>query len=390
MRNRSVRAVALAVTGVLVAGCGTVVDGTPIPDSSAPALALDTGGLSTEPRTVTASAAQRRVLAANRLAERLLLPTDVDPRFTRAGDLSVRAVVQASNLKDPLGDADAQRVGRRGIVYGFVSERWAPGDGVEEGVLMLGIRMADDAAARGAVDDFRAEGGATEVVDGRTDWAVRREAPVAGRKRIVFTAYAAAGPTLIIAIPWAIDETTSRARVAKALQMQIAKLQDYSGPGLAELDGLAPDQDSIVSHTVTPEPIESGTFRSYDGFRGRAAQLHWESNPATSASLFDEVGVDLVGTGRNVVYRARDAAGATRLAAGLAASWQRQQRARRLVIDGLADAQCWTYHQSALTDVDDTSCAVPVGRYVSTFSSRQATLARQVTSAGYLLLRKAP
>ncbi|BDH55928.1 hypothetical protein [Tsukamurella sp. PLM1] len=304
MRRSPFRLAAFVVAGTLVTGCSTVVSGTATPDPEALEIRLNTGGLPTEPRTPETSNTQQKVLAANELADRMVLPTDLDPSFTRPGMLSVRAVVQSGNLKNTLEDADAERIGQRGLLYGFVSGRNTSAEKVDSGITMIVLRMTDDGAASGVVDDFRSKGGGSEVVDGRTEWAVRKAGPKQYQDYTVFTAYMAIGPLVVIAVPWADDEARARGMVPRAMDAQARLLAGFTSAGRAELAGLPADKEAIVSYTVAPEPIEAGKFESDYGFRGRRAALHWDSSPVETAKLFEEVGMDLAGVGRNTVFRA--------------------------------------------------------------------------------------
>ncbi|KXO99414.1 Uncharacterised protein (plasmid) [Tsukamurella tyrosinosolvens] len=111
--------VSLAAAGTLLTGCSTVVPGTAVPDPDAAAIKLDTGGLSTKPRTPTAPGSQRKVLAANMLSERTVIPSDIEAAYTDGG---AQTAVTARNFIS-LESEDTDRIAKRGMLYGFMDTR---------------------------------------------------------------------------------------------------------------------------------------------------------------------------------------------------------------------------------------------------------------------------
>jgi hypothetical protein len=291
----------LGLAASLATGCSSTVSGKAVPDPDAPAIRLDTGGLSTKPRTPAAPGSQRKVLAANMLSERAVLPSDIDVTYVTGG---AQTAVTARNFIS-LESADTDRIGKRGMVYGFSDHR-GPVKNSNEGLAVYLIRMTDEAAARGAVDDFRTEGRATESMPERPDLTVRKTAPDETSKFTRFTAFAAVGPVLIVASPWGADEAKARDLLAKTVDAQRTRLAGFTSPGSSDLASLPLDQDGIVSHTVTPDPIDGGSFMNFFGFFERRASLHWDDNPITAAKIFEETGMDLMGLGKNAVYRTRE------------------------------------------------------------------------------------
>lgn len=375
----------LGAIAVLATGCGTTVAGTAVPDPNAPAVKLDTGGLSTKPRTPTAPGSQRKVLGANMVSERAVLLSDIDPTYVEGG---AQTAVTARNFIS-LGTEDTDRIAKRGMVYGF-SDRRSPVKNSNEGLSIYLIRMTDEAAAKGAVDDFRAEDGATEPFPERPEVSVRKTAPDDTFKFTRYTAYTAVGPLLTIVSPWATDENKARDLITKTIDAQKVKLTGFTSPGPSDIAGLPLDKDGIVSLTVTPEQIDGGTFNNFFGFFERPAALHWDDNPVTAAKIFDETGMDLVGLGRNTVYRTRDAAAAKRFADLAESEWLGHLvSAQPFTIDGLPDAKCRTHKLWEGSDNQLVTCYLAVGRYVSAFTDSQAVRVRQVTSAAYLILKHA-
>lgn len=375
----------LGIVAALATGCGTVVPGTAVPDQDALEIKLDTGGLSTKPRVPEAPGSQRKVLAANMLGERTVLVSDIDPTYVDGG---AQTAVVARNFIS-LASEDTERLAKRGFVYGFSDSR-RPVKSSNEGLSLYVIRMADEAAAKGAVDDFRTDGKATEPLPERPDIAVRKTLPDDTFEFTRFTAYASVGPLLVIASPFGTDENKARGLITKTIEAQWNKLAGFTSPASSDLPGLPLDKDGIVSRTIKPEPIEGGTFENFFGFLEKTGSRHWDDNPVTAAKIFDETGMDLVGIGRNTVYRTRDDAAAKRFLELAETEWLGKLVAQSpFSIDGLPDAKCRTHKLYESSDSSLYTCYVAVGRYVSGFTAKQAAQVRQVTSAAYLILKSA-
>ena len=378
--------ISLAAAGTLLTGCGTVVPGTAVPDPDAPAVKLDTGGLSTKPRTPTAPGSQRKVLAANMLSERTVIPSDIESAYTDGG---AQTAVTARNFIS-LESEDTDRIAKRGMLYGFMDTRSIASKSTDEGLAIYVIRMTDEAAAKGAVADFRTEGKATEAVPAPADLAVRKTPPNDTLKYTRFTALTSVGPHLIIASPWGTDENKARGLIAKTVDAQRDLLAGFTSPGSSDLAGLPLDKDGIVSFTVVPDQAEAGSFDAVYGFHEQRTSRHWDDNPITAGKLFADTGMDLVGHGKNTVYRTRDTAAAQQFIDRAASEWlDKLPSARPFAVDGLPTAKCRSHTLWVGSDTPRYTCYIAVGRYISTFTDNQAARVRQVTSAAYLILKDA-
>ena len=391
MGPRSRTALSIAVTAVLLAGCSSTVAGIAVPDPDEPLVTLDTGGISTQPRTAETSEAQQEVLAANILAEKTLYAWDIDPTYVELRSFGVRAIAQASNLSDTVDEADGAAIGKRGLLYGFVSGRTNNAAGEWDGLSSAVLRMADDAAARGALDDYRSRvGAAAETVGGRSDIVVTKLAPKGSATTTGYQVQAAVGAHLVVINAKARDSGKARDHAVSAADRQRDLLAGFASPGADRVVTLPADKDGIVSRTVAPDRLEQGTMTLDYGFREGRAPLHWDSSPIATARLFEEAGIDLTGVGRNYVYRARDASAAQRFAESSASLFGSEEQSTEFSIDGLPSAKCRSYKVTVLLDMESRyTCYVSSGRYVSEYTDTQIARVKQVTSAGYLILRRA-
>jgi hypothetical protein len=383
VNRRLTAAAALVTVGLLTAACAQSVTGTAVPDPSSSLADLNTGGFSTTPRKVTTSPAQQRVLAANLLADKMVFPWSIDSALTNE-QLNTNALVQPSNLSLTVDQTTLASLTTRGILYGYTSARADTANPTTKALIIGLWRMTDDAAAKGAVNDERTRYSSRLVsLPGKPD-------TVAARLNDSIESMTAIGPLLVYVWAKAPDVATQTDYVNRTIDAQRTMLNGFTAPDLSGVSQLPADRDSIVSYTVEPEPIAEGRFEPEYGFKTAHAQLHNDDEPIQSAQLFDESGMDLVGIGRNHVYRFRDEAGAQHLMDAWMDLIAKRDGAQRATVTGLPAAKCYTFNiSSGVTKQPYTSCYVTVGRYMSEYSDPNADKAEQVTSAAYLVLRQA-
>ncbi|MBS4101887.1 DUF7373 family lipoprotein [Tsukamurella paurometabola] len=388
----TLRKIAVLCVGVLLpmSGCSVVVPGSGVPDPNDPVMTLDTGNLPTTPRKPLTSEAQQRVLAANMLGDRAVAPWDVDPAFITAGSRSVQVVLSSQNLGSGMETSMRELLGRGGIQYGFASARHVDRSAVTTGLVTYLLRMTDDASATDVVGGFRTEPseGRDDAITERPDVIAKRYDPIPGAPHTTIALMFNLGPIVVFMRSWGADPAKAHRNAVLAIDRQRSLLAGFAPPGPSDVTSLPVDKDGIVSYTVTATPPTQGTFDPDYGFRSAAGQLHWSEDPIATARLFAKAGVDLVGYGRNIVFRARDPEGAQMLANEWHNRSADEKKATGFSIAGLPTAKCRTYATGAL-DEPRSTCYLPVGRYLSEYSDSQPEKVRQVTSAAYLILRHA-
>lgn len=229
-----------------------------------------------------------------------------------------------------------------------------------------------------------------EPIGGRSDIVVTRRAPTASVTTTGYEIQAVVGPHLVVVNAKSRDAGKAREQAVLAVDRQRELLNGFNSPGADRVAALPADKDEIVSHTVAPDGLKPGTMTLDYGYREGRAPLHWDNSPIAAARLFEEAGVDLTGVGRNYVYRARDASAAQRFAESSAALLGSEEQSTEFSIDGLPSAKCRSYKVTALLGMESRyTCYVSSGRYVSEYTDTQIARVKQVTSAGYLILRRA-
>ncbi|CAM3146181.1 hypothetical protein TSHO111613_05925 [Tsukamurella hominis] len=160
---------------------------------------------------------------------------------------------------------------------------------------------------------------------------------------------------------------------------QTAALRDFVPTPRSEFADLELDSPGLARLTLAPE--------SSQGFAVPVrALVYQQTDVGRMRQVFDQAGVDAVGSGYNTVYRARDEFGAEAVRLAL----NRELIARSKVIqsknvDGVPGGRCVEYSNGG----SSTSmwCVVSVGRFVSEVTSRQHEKAVQALGASYVILR---
>ncbi|MEV6273865.1 hypothetical protein [Nocardia sp. NPDC051832] len=165
---------------------------------------------------------------------------------------------------------------------------------------------------------------------------------------------------------------------------QIAALQNFAPTPADQVRSLPLDVDGLLSRTLPMEEGQrSGGMDPSALYPGQAA-LHIENKPNLAKAAFEDSGVDYVTIAGTRVYRARDAASATRLSAALQAQ-SADQYAPIESPPNLPGAQCLE-----LTDkyvyTSKHVCWITVGRYVARVPHANVQGVHQRTSAQYILL----
>lgn len=371
---------------MLVTACSAAIPGNP--SASTAGTSINPGSYNTAPRPVLPpDDAQRLVLAANYLGERILSAPDVDPSLTRsAGYLG--PLMSADNAAPISNSAPILR--RNGYRYGYKSVRQA-GDYSEMMSTQLFQTDTPD-HAKSLADDLRTADSGVRVGDSAdrrvpiTDTTI----PGAGSRSLV--AISSVGST--VAYITAFARTTGRAQelVGKAIDLQVDRLGGYHAPEGELATMLTADRDQIVSYTVQNQtPSEYGFYAEY-GYRSARIQALDEPDTVAASSTFDRTGVDLVGMGINTVYRARTTSDADALRDFLAGQVRLKGALirKRFSVDQVPGSVCHVYRLGETASaILMTTCFVSRGRYVSAVEAPQTDQAHQITAAAYLILGEA-
>lgn len=328
------RAAALAVA-VLVVGCGGGSGqggaGSAAPSSAAGARtvdvsALDVGNHPTKPQPALGAAGtpgQGLIADARRMADFVVGPWEIDP--TLIGSYATTALV--------LKDADAlELIGPKSVAaaaagHSFVNGFFSARQGADKTILIDAVaRFADPAAATAAATDM-----AQAALDEPTSGATRTRVPVPGHLDTVTSSYPFTDPAV------GKEQSTVRAftphgscvlmqvvqsyggrdaavgLVGKTLDAQAPLIDQFTPTAPADFAGLPLDPTGLLARTLLVPAHDASVVQDWV-YRPRGA-LHFQTDPAATARLFTDTGTDAVASGKSVVYRTAEAAGAAKLAA---------------------------------------------------------------------------
>ena len=257
------------------------------------------------------------VLEGQRLADYVVGPWEVDSALT--GSFGFGAVVlpraEALALIGPMNVAAA--AGRHDFVTGFASVRTEKNRRV---LLNAVLRFADDGAAEAAATDLSDAAAQQQGADGP---APKLEIP--GHPEARATSYTGAdrdigqfgaarsftaqGPYVFMQQAQATAGVDAAAQlVATSIELQSSTIDKFRATDLSELADISIDPSGLLARTL-PLSGQDMTFSKPATYERRGA-LHFQSDPARSAKLFSDTGVDLVAMAGATVYQAEDADGA--------------------------------------------------------------------------------
>lgn len=381
--------VSLVGAAVLLAGCSTTVPGSPVADPSG-VPKPDTGSYATAPRQLGAMTEKMHIAAeAFRMVEIIPLASEVDPALRYGGRPSVGRI--ESTVKMAFGDGVATAVGGMEVGAYISADDKAPGsDAKSSRSLITGLfRFKDEAAARAAVANpavlspDKAFGSETprpkkaETVPGYSEATAYSKSAGDSTSRVGLLA---SGRYVIGA--WT---NSSVDLIKKYFDLQVKSLAGFVPTPVDKFSTLTRADEDLLRYTLVEEsPTVFETTYSPRGFAPFA------SDTTGALADFAATGVDRIANADNVVYRARDAAGAAHLADRFIAENTRfYPGGESSTVRGVPGGRCRSFPQYTGSKDKRTYCVVPVGRYLAEVSDMQDARAKQALGASYLILQQA-
>lgn len=388
--NRAEWKAAAALTAAVVlvlSGCTSVVTGSAVraaggpPPGAVDVSLLDPGNYPTKPRPplgVAGNPARGALLEAQRMADFVVAPWEVDPSLNAAypfgfspGSMPLKLDAIAA-IAVPEAAAAARN---HNYVTGFAAARQVDG---QKQLFNTVLRMADAPSAAAAATEM-GQATLTHPPD-LSPPVVMASIPIPGhpegiavahsftqdgtnRTWNVVDSFTAHGPYVLIQrarVTDAMDVATGL--VAKTIDLQGPLIDSFAPTDPAQLPTLPRDPSGLLAKSL-PVPDTGGTVNNNATF-GQHGALLYQSDPATAAKQFADAGVDVAVSSTGWVFAARDAAAASALAAGA----QQPGAVPAAAVPNLAGSHC---QQS--TDGKAFSCTVVAGRYVFDLSSTNST-----------------
>jgi hypothetical protein len=347
---------------------------------------IDTGSYPTTPGPPSGRAGSDsygRVLEGLRMANYVVVPSQVDPGLTRAIPQNTNTLRNADELPDPL-DAEDKQV----FVVGFSTARSSAADEV---LLNIVLRFATVAAAADVANDTAALHARTAGNEHRATVSIPRHGAT-----LAFASETADGAELHGITPHGpyvlLQYVRSKkgvdgamALVSKTLDLQEPLIDRYVPDDPSRFVDLPTDDSGLVRRTLPLNPEDADLPARAWVYQSRAA-LHFQEDSAKAATLFAATGVVAVSAGKSTVYEAADRIGAQKLADQLAADRRNAGYSPAAAASGTPTARCFDGGRDDDASPRNFYCAGSVGRYAyEIFSNDQADAHRQV-AAQYRLL----
>jgi hypothetical protein len=392
--RRSMKCAAL-VAGVVIAGsaCSSTVG--EAKESSVDIAALDVGNYPTKPKEFgnATSLREGRIREAQRLAEFVALPYEIDPALkfpTPAASVVIDSKGYSQLARDNF-DVDAKDMVTGYLAGGGTVEDNSSGYDLHNIVFLF----PDEAkAAKAATDlehsDFVVNSANQPVPIPKYPTAHAHWQPT---KQSIGSWYAY---KQFVIVTWVFDyghiyaNTTDlgalQATVEKSIAVMAPKLDKFVPTPADKLATLALDEDGLLGHALqsseeTKRPDSPGVYRGHGG-------LHLQTDAESAAAIFDDAGVDLSAFNDGGLYRTRDAAAAVKFQTesieGLLENYDKVDAPPTLAdraqcVAPKPDAPKFGQHSGYV-------CIVTYGQFVGEVVARQKQDAYQKIAAQYALL----
>ncbi len=294
--------------------------GSPPTSSSAAATTLDTGNFPTKPRQPLGTAGpDGSMIEAQRMADFVTGPWEVDPTLTGRYSIGA-AIVDPAQLAKVSFKEITDAFKKHDYINGFASSRQAEGQTIlANAVLRFGTPEDAAAAANDMAEAARTMWVLTPpvedaVIPGHPETQATRYTVTerdSGRRWSNVHAFTAHGPYVLLQTSESTDGFDKAIElVGKTLDAQVPLIDQFPATDPAKFADLPRDPTGLLARTL-PAP---NTLAILNATYGRRAVLHFQDNPVSSSTLFDETGMDTATFGLTNLYQARDAAGATKIA----------------------------------------------------------------------------
>ncbi|MFD4268128.1 hypothetical protein [Rhodococcus sp. NPDC058481] len=408
------RAAAVLCAGVLLAGCSSTGDGEPTAKSggdAAPAVdaaALDTGSYPTSPAPEFERATKDNIIEVEgqRLAEFTVVPFEIDPELTST-KMPTMVMRSGKNLGVVISGNAGDIAHNNQMLYGYVTTAATNTPNVTDesrSVVNAVMRFNNPEAAAKAAREIQTE--LTTVDDGagiataetidvlpNTLVSTRGNSFKAGPE-VSVNALTPHGDYLLYTwakAPADQKDWTAKA-VAKAVGLQGALIDKFPAQPTKEQNGGKSaefpmvDQDKVLIYAIPEEDAQTqlGDDLAAYGPRGMS---HRSTNPPLTYKVLSETGSEHNAVAKTTVYRAKDDAGAQKIAEEFTNDLTSQGFTTAPSPQGLSDATCVT--KDTVQGTADY-CMVVNGRYVGEASGldNKKDVDQQI-SAQYLIFEKA-
>jgi hypothetical protein len=383
----------VSVVLLLSTACSTAVQGSAVKVSGAPSgptidvSKLDVGPYPTQPRQplgVTGDPERGVLVEAQRMANNVVGPWEVDPSVTGWFGFGATVLPSPDALVQIGPEPFAVAASQHGFINGFASARTAEGQKI---LLNAVLRFADPGAATAAATEFgdiaakTGEGVQRAQIPGHADAQAASYTQTegsTGKKWGAVRAFTPHGQYVFMQLAQAVDGTDPAiGMVAKTIDLQGPAIDKFRATDPAEFADISLDPTGLLARTL-PVPEKEATTIQNTTYEQRGA-LQYQSDPARSARLFTETGMDLAAMAKTNVYQTKDAASAVKIVDGFFEELKPTSQPAKPV-NNLPDSRC--------LQLEDKSfyCLGAADRYAIETTSDKLLDAQQQVAAQYAML----
>ena len=385
--------IALVSVVVLSAACSTTVDGSAVRESgTAPGPTVDISKLDVgpyptqpgQPMGVTGDPLRGVLVEAQRMANNVVGPWEVDSTLTGWFGFSATVLQSADALAQIGPEPFAAAASQHGFINGFASARTAEGQKI---LLNAVLRFADPGAAAAAAADFgdiaakTGEGVQRAQIPGHPDAQAASYTQTegsSGKRWSAVRAFTAHGQYVFMQLAQAVDGMDPAVGlVAKTIDLQGPTIDKFRATDPSEFADISLDPTGLLARTI-PVPENEATTIQNTTYEQRGA-LHFQNDPARSATLFSETETDLVAMAKTNVYQTKDSESAARIVDGFYDELQPTSQPAKPV-NNLPDSRCLQLADQGFY------CLGAADRYAIETSSKNLLDAQQQVAAQYAML----
>jgi hypothetical protein len=385
--------IAFVSVALLSAACSSTVGGSAVKPSgvaAGPAIdvsKLDVGPYPTQPSQplgVTGNPDRGSFVESQRLANNVIGPWEVDPAVTGWFGFGATVLPNVAALAQIGPSSFAAAANQHDFVNGFASARTAEGQKV---LLNAVLRFADPAAATAAATEFgdiaakTGEGVQPAQIPGHPDTKAATYTQTdgaTGKKWGAVRAFTAHGPYVFMQLAQSIDGMDPAiGMVAKTIDLQGPAIDKFRATDPAEFADISLDPTGLLARTL-PVPEKDATPSQNATYEQRGA-LQFQTDPAHSAKLFADTGMDLAAMAKTNVYQTKDAASAPKIVEAFYAELQPTSQEAKPV-NNLPGSRCLQLKDKSFY------CLGTADRYAIETTAANLLDAQQQVAAQYAML----
>jgi hypothetical protein len=343
--------IAFVSVALLSAACSTTVDGAAVKPSGVAAgptvdvSRLDVGPYPTQPSQplgVTGDPSRGLFVESQRMANNVVGPWEVDSAVTDWFGFGATVLPNVGALAQIGPESFAAAADQHGFINGFASARTAQDQKI---LLNAVLRFGDQAGAAAAATEFgdiaakTGDGVQRAEIPGHPETQAAAYTQKLGDKQwSAVRAFTAHGEYVFMQLAQAIDgKDPAIGMVAKTIDLQGPAIDQFRATDPAEFAEISLDPTGLLARTL-PVPDKDATPIQNATYEQRGA-LQFQSDPARSAKLFTDTGMDLAAMAKTNVYQTKDPGGAGKIVDGFYAELQPTSQPAKPV-NNLPDSKC--------------------------------------------------